>query len=179
LTSQPAQICVISGFYHNVNDICALLGYWAAQNGNFILPWCSCLSVASLTVKQLWTLTMGLTGCPKMLVQNYHSTLPNILEQCGSPLQTGCYITDTQIKYAASKIKILWSYSSKYINFNGTVKINWLYSNITKEYSVALLLQYLYTKFIIYCYYYTTDIFYNLYTHLYHNFITFFSFFDN
>jgi hypothetical protein len=27
LTSQPAQICVISGFYHNVNDICALLGY--------------------------------------------------------------------------------------------------------------------------------------------------------
>jgi len=62
---KPVQMYVISGFHSNANDICALLGYWAAQNGNFVLTYCSYLSVASSTVKQLWTLKTGPIGCTK------------------------------------------------------------------------------------------------------------------
>jgi len=37
-------LCMISGFRHNVEEICALFGYYAAQNGNSVLMFWDILS---------------------------------------------------------------------------------------------------------------------------------------
>jgi hypothetical protein len=59
----------ISVFCHNVNEICAFLGFYVEQNGNSVLL--DCL-----------TFEMGPIGCPKTLIRNYQSTLCKIPEQC-------------------------------------------------------------------------------------------------
>jgi len=52
-------LCVISGFCHEVDEICTLLGYYTAHCGNSLL-----------------------TDCP--LVRNYHTMQRNIPEECKS-----------------------------------------------------------------------------------------------
>jgi hypothetical protein len=52
-------LCVISGFCHEVDEICTLLGYYTAHCGNSLL-----------------------TVCP--LVRNYHTMQRNIPEECKS-----------------------------------------------------------------------------------------------
>jgi hypothetical protein len=52
-------LCVISGFCHEVDEICALLGYYTPYCGNYLL-----------------------TDCP--LVRNYHTMQHNIPEECKS-----------------------------------------------------------------------------------------------
>jgi len=44
--------CVISGFCHDVHEICALLGCYAVQSGNSMLMFWGNLSVPSSTVKK-------------------------------------------------------------------------------------------------------------------------------
>jgi len=44
-------LCVISGFHHNVDKICALLGYYAAYSGNSLPTFQDNLLVPSSKVK--------------------------------------------------------------------------------------------------------------------------------
>jgi hypothetical protein len=44
--------CVISGFRRDVNEICALLGYYAAYSGNSVPTFRGNLSVPSSSVKK-------------------------------------------------------------------------------------------------------------------------------
>jgi hypothetical protein len=53
IKSNEARVNLISGFHHEVDDICALLGYYAASCGN----------------------------CPETSVNNYHTTPRNIPEE--------------------------------------------------------------------------------------------------
>jgi hypothetical protein len=59
---------MISGVCRGVNDICGLLGFYAAMKGNFVLTFRDNLSVPSLRVVQLkkssWT-TSTLRKIPK------------------------------------------------------------------------------------------------------------------
>jgi hypothetical protein len=77
------QLHVISGFHHEVDEICALLEYYAVKSGNS-LPTFQNLFVPSSTVKnskKKKSLKMGLIGCHETLVvRNYHNTLHNIPE---------------------------------------------------------------------------------------------------
>ena len=36
LIQTMTNLCVTSGFHHNVDDICAILGYYAAYSGNSV-----------------------------------------------------------------------------------------------------------------------------------------------
>ena len=56
-------------------ETCALLGYYAASNGNF-LP-------------TFWNLRMGLKGCPETSVRNYHYSLRNNPGERSSKLLRG------------------------------------------------------------------------------------------
>jgi len=64
---------VISGFRREVDEICALLGYYAAYSGNSLLTFRDILSVPSLKGQ-------GPIVCSEASVRNYHFTLPNIPE---------------------------------------------------------------------------------------------------
>jgi hypothetical protein len=68
-------ISVISGFCCNVDEICTLLGYNAASNGNPLLTFQDNVSVPSSSVQHI---------VHKMLVKNYHSTLCNTPQECRS-----------------------------------------------------------------------------------------------
>jgi hypothetical protein len=69
---------VISRFRGDVDEICALLGYYTALRSSSLPKF--------LGLLDHWN---G-TGCPKTSVQNYQSTLPNIPEEHGSyPLLSG------------------------------------------------------------------------------------------
>jgi len=78
LTSGQAEICMISGLCRNVDDICALLGYYAACSGNFLATFRDNLSVPSSRAPPF---KMGQIGCPETSVTNYHYTLRNIPEE--------------------------------------------------------------------------------------------------
>jgi hypothetical protein len=47
------MLCVITGFLCDVDDACALLGYWAAWSGNSLRTFRDNLSVTSLRLKKL------------------------------------------------------------------------------------------------------------------------------
>jgi hypothetical protein len=69
------KICVISGFRLDIDEICALLGYYAALNDN-PLP----MFRDNVSVQFSWNslpLKMGPTRCPETSVKVYHSTLRN------------------------------------------------------------------------------------------------------
>ena len=71
--------CVISGFHHEVDENCVLLGY-ALSSGNFLLTVWDNLSISSSKVKnkkKSWPLKKGTICCLEMLVQNYHYSLRN------------------------------------------------------------------------------------------------------
>jgi hypothetical protein len=48
---KTSVICVISGFRREVDENCALLGYYAASSGNFLLKFRDNVSVPSSEVK--------------------------------------------------------------------------------------------------------------------------------
>jgi hypothetical protein len=62
------------------NEICALLGYYTASNGNPWLMFGDSVLAPSSRVKT-WFLKMGLIRCPKMSVMDYHLTLHNTPEE--------------------------------------------------------------------------------------------------
>jgi hypothetical protein len=80
---------VISGFHRDVDEICALLEYYAAFSGSSVPTFRNNLSVPSSSVKTFkkisWPLKMGPICCPETSVENYHSTLRNIPEESISP----------------------------------------------------------------------------------------------
>ena len=75
--------CVISGFRREIDENCALLGYYAARCGNFLPTLRDNLSVSSSTVK---TLETGRIGCPETSARNYHYSLRNKPEEHSSIL---------------------------------------------------------------------------------------------
>jgi hypothetical protein len=74
---------VISGFRRNVDDICALLGYYAILSGSSVPTFRDNLSISPIFKGQeiQEPLNMGLIACPETSVQNYDSTLRNIPEE--------------------------------------------------------------------------------------------------
>jgi hypothetical protein len=76
----------MSGFCRDVDQIWALLGYYAALSGSSVLTFRDNLSVPSSRVNKssswaYWPLKMGPIVCPETSVQNYYSTLRNIPEE--------------------------------------------------------------------------------------------------
>jgi hypothetical protein len=71
---------VISGFHCEVDETCALLGYYTASSGNYLPAFWDNLLVPSLEVenqKDSRPLKVGLIGCPKTFVGNYHILMHN------------------------------------------------------------------------------------------------------
>jgi hypothetical protein len=86
---------VISGFRHEVAENCALLGYYTASSGNFLLTFRDNLSVPSSRFKKPKEVyiklrigaagyRMGLIGCPETSVRNYYYSLRNNAEERSS-----------------------------------------------------------------------------------------------
>jgi hypothetical protein len=77
----------ILGFHREMDEICALLGYYAAYGGNLLPMFRDNLSALSSMVKKskkkrnFLTLESGLIGCSETSVANYHCTLRNIPEE--------------------------------------------------------------------------------------------------
>ena len=69
------HLCVISGFRLGVNEIRALLGFYAAQKVSFIPTFRDNISVP---------LKMGPIGYPETSARNYPSTLRTIAKERGS-----------------------------------------------------------------------------------------------
>jgi len=74
--------CVISSFRRDIDEICALLGHYAAQSGNFLPKFRDDLSVPSSTVNKsknpswiCWPLKMG------QIVRNVGKELPLCVAQ--------------------------------------------------------------------------------------------------
>jgi len=82
----------ISGFRREVDEICALLRYYAAYSGNFLPTFRVKLSVPSSRVeesKKTWVYRpwkMESICCPETSVVNYHFTLRNSPEERISPI---------------------------------------------------------------------------------------------
>jgi hypothetical protein len=72
--------CKISGFLCDVDEICALLGYYAASSGNPLPTFRNNVSVPSSRVKNS-SLRIRPIRCPETSVKYYHSTLHNIPEE--------------------------------------------------------------------------------------------------
>jgi hypothetical protein len=70
---------VISGFRCDIDEICALLGYCAASNGDHLPTFRDNVSVPTSRVKK--SLKMGPIRCPKTSVNHNHSTLCNSPEE--------------------------------------------------------------------------------------------------
>jgi hypothetical protein len=75
------DVYMISWFRCHVDDICALLGYYAALIGSSLPTFRDNLSVPSSRVKSLRPLKMVPIGCPETSLQNYHTTLRNIPDE--------------------------------------------------------------------------------------------------
>ena len=71
-------LCVISGFLREVDEMCALLGNYAAYSGNSLLTFRDNLSVTSSRVQKSWI------GCLETSIRNYQYTLRNIQEKRSS-----------------------------------------------------------------------------------------------
>jgi hypothetical protein len=65
-------LCVISGFRHSENEICALLGFCAAENDIFLATF------------RDNPLKMGQITCPETSVRKYHSSLHKLAKECRS-----------------------------------------------------------------------------------------------
>ena len=76
------QVAVFSRFRRDVDEICALLGYYAPSSGNPLPTFRDNVSVPSSRIKkskkQRGPLKMGPIRCPETSVKDYHSTLRNI-----------------------------------------------------------------------------------------------------
>jgi hypothetical protein len=70
------SVRVIPGFHRVVDEICAVLGCYAAYSGNSVPMFRDNLSVPSSRGKKIWPI-----GCPETSVQSQHSALRNIPEE--------------------------------------------------------------------------------------------------
>jgi hypothetical protein len=70
------RVCMIAGFCHKVDENCALLDYYTANNGHF-LP-------MVLYNLDFLPRKMGPIGCLEILVSNYHCLLRNNPEEHSS-----------------------------------------------------------------------------------------------
>jgi hypothetical protein len=86
---------MISRFRREVDENCALLGYYAESSGNSLPTFHDNLSVPSSRVK------LGPTSCPETSVRNYHSLLLNNPEERSSKKHV---IQQMYIKYNVSVI---------------------------------------------------------------------------
>ena len=81
---------LISGFRRELADSCALLGYYAANSGNFLSTFRENLSLLSSGFqnpqesKDSLSLRMGPIECPETSVRNYHYSLRNNPEERSS-----------------------------------------------------------------------------------------------
>jgi hypothetical protein len=68
------RLCVISGFHHEVDEKCALLGYYAASSGNPLPTFRDDISVPFIRANNPNFLTsqMGPMGCHDTSAKNYH-----------------------------------------------------------------------------------------------------------
>jgi hypothetical protein len=71
---------MISSFRRNAGEVCALVGYSAAQNGNYLTTFPNNRSVPSSMINKCNKRTVPI-GCPETSVRNYHYSLRNIPEQ--------------------------------------------------------------------------------------------------
>jgi hypothetical protein len=74
----------VTSFRRDVYELCALLGYYAASNGNTLPTFRDIVSVLSSRIKKpwtSWTLKMLLIRCSETSVKDYHSTMYNIPEK--------------------------------------------------------------------------------------------------
>ena len=78
-------ITLISVFRRDVDDICALLGYYKASCGNSLPTFRGNVSVPSSRAN------MGQIHCPETSVNNYHTTPRNIQKESRS-LHTICVL---------------------------------------------------------------------------------------
>jgi hypothetical protein len=76
-------LCVFSGVRREVDENCALPGYYVASSGNFVPTFRGNLSVPSSSVKK-----MGLIACLEKSVRNYHYSLRNNPEERSSHVFT-------------------------------------------------------------------------------------------
>jgi hypothetical protein len=78
-----AVLAILSALFNF--EICAVLGYYVALNGNHLSTFRNNVSVPSSRVKKskktAWPLKMGPIGCPETSVKDYHSELHNIAEE--------------------------------------------------------------------------------------------------
>jgi hypothetical protein len=79
-------LTVISGCRRDVDEICALLGYYSASSGNPLPTFRDNVSVQSSRAKKSsswnsWPLKMGPIRCPEASVKDYHSTRRNLPEE--------------------------------------------------------------------------------------------------
>jgi hypothetical protein len=75
----------ISGFPRHVDEICALLGYYAASRGNCLPTFRDNVSVPSSRAKSpRRPLKVVPIRCPETSVNNYHTTPCDIEEECRS-----------------------------------------------------------------------------------------------
>ena len=73
---------MISGFRREVDENCALLGYYAARSVNYLPTFRDNLSVpSSRTLKLGPTLKMEPIGCPETSVNYYHYSLRDSSEE--------------------------------------------------------------------------------------------------
>jgi len=105
-TTRKSILCMTSGFFHNKDENCVLLGYYIVSSGNFLQTFWDNLSVPYSRVKNpsaakwmrtalFWVimpLKIGLTGCPKTSVRKYQSSLHNNPEQYSSQAYTNAKI---------------------------------------------------------------------------------------
>ena len=91
---------MISGFRHEIDDNCALLGCYAASSGNPLTTFRDNLYI----IKMEWV------GCPETSVRKYHFSLRNSQEDCSShQLDTWLqcfysYIKKTEIEFKGHNI---------------------------------------------------------------------------
>jgi len=77
---------MISGFHHEADENCALLGYYAASNGNLLPTFRDNLWVPSPGVKNP-PLKLGPVGCPEKSVRNCQYSLRNNTEKRSSQVK--------------------------------------------------------------------------------------------
>jgi hypothetical protein len=80
------EMFMISGFRHEVREICAVLGYYTAYSGVYLLIFWNNLLVPSSRVRLICPI-----GCSETSVRNYHHTLCNTPKECRYHLKSGHY----------------------------------------------------------------------------------------
>ena len=78
------NVCVTSGFRHELDVNCSLLSYYSASSGNFLNNFQYNLAVPSAKNLRFLALKMGPRGCTKTSVRSYYYSLGNNPEERSS-----------------------------------------------------------------------------------------------